>query len=182
MNQALVANQLKYARFARNLLAMMLVLAMIAIAALSIHISRQTNQVVLVPSRVSDGMVARGAVDIQYLEQLAKDAVTSLYQLTPTSLGEGRTVIERVSSGANRSALLSHFDEIAKDIEQRKLSTVWRTIKLTTNLTALTVDVEGEFSTYVRNNFASAETRTIRITFGPEGASARVIGIESLEN
>lgn len=181
MNQSLVSTQLKFARYARNLLAVLLVLSVVANAALSIHISRQTNQVVLVPSRVSDGMVARGALDIQYLEQLAKDTVSSLYQLTPTTLSEGRGVIERVSAGENRSALLSHFDAIAKDIEQRKLSTVWRTVRLTTNLDALTVDVEGTFSTYVRNNFASEETRTIRVTFGPEGASARVIGIESLE-
>lgn len=181
MNQSLVANQLKFARFGRNLLAIMLVVSVVSNAALAVHISRQTNQVVLVPSRVADGMVARGSVNVQYLEQLAKDAVTSLYQLTPTTLGEGRGVIERVASGKTRSALLTHFDDIAKDIEQRKLSTVWRTNRLSTNLDALTVDVEGEFSTYVRNNFASAETRTIRVLFAPEGASARISGIESLE-
>ena len=181
MNQALVSSQLRFARFARNLLALLLAMSIVANAALAIHISRQTNSVILVPSVVSDGMVARGSLDVAYLEQLAKDAVMSLYQLTPTTLGEGRAVIERVSSGETRSELLGHFDAIAKDIGSRKLSTVWRTVRLTTNLDALTVDVEGEFSTYVRNNFASSESRTIRVTFGPEGASAWVIGIESLE-
>lgn len=181
MNQALVSRQLKSARFARNIVAFLLAISIVANAALATHISRQTNSVVLVPSVVSDGMVARGTLDVSYLEQLAKDAVMSLYQLTPNTLGEGRAVIERVSSGETRSALLAHFDAIAKDIEARKLSTVWRTVRLTTDLDALTVDVEGEFATYVRNNFASSETRTIRVVFGPEGASARVIGIESLE-
>lgn len=182
MNNALVIKQLKAARFARNALAIVTVLLVCSNAALSVHISRQTNQVVLVPSRVADGMVARGSVNVPYLEQLAKDAVLSLYQLTPTTLKDGRSVIERVASGSTRTALLTHFDQIAKDIDARNLSTVWRTIRLSTDLDALTVDVEGDFSTYVRNNFASSEVRVIRVTFAPEGASARIVGIESLES
>lgn len=166
----------------RNILGILLVASVISNAALSVHMARQTNQVVLVPSVVSTGMVARGTVDVSYLEQLAKDVVSALYQVTPSTLGEGRAVLERVSAGAQRANILQHFDETAQDIRDRRLSTVWRHEQLVTDFDALTVDITGQFSTYVGTNFASEQKRTIRVRFGHEGASARVIGIESLEN
>lgn len=176
-----VTKQLSNARFMRNLLFVILSASIISQAAMSVHMARQTNQVVLTPSIVADGMVARGAVNVPYLEALAKDVVSSLYQVTPTTLGEGRAIIERVASGAARDALLVSFDATAKDIQERQLSTVWRTEKFTTDLAALTVDVSGEFSTYVGTNFASKQHRIIRVSFGREGASARVVGIETVE-
>jgi len=177
-----VTKQLSNARWMRNVLFVLLGASVLSQAAMSVHMARQTNQVVLTPSIIADGMVARGAVNVPYLEALAKDVVISLYQVTPTTLGEGRAVIERVSAGDVRAALLESFDATAKDIEERRLSTVWRTEKFATDLSSMSVDVSGEFSTYVGTNFASKQNRTIRVSFGREGASARVIGIETVEN
>jgi len=176
-----LSKQLSNARFMRNILFFLLGASVVSQAAMSVHMARQTNQVVLTPSIVADGMVARGAVNVPYLEAIAKDVVTSLYQVTPTTLGEGRAVIERVASGSTRDALLKSFDATAQDIIDRRLSTVWRTEQFTTDMNALTVDVSGEFTTYVGNNFASKQQRTIRVTYRHEGASVRVIAIETVE-
>ena len=49
----------------------------------------QSNQVVLVPTTVSDGMVARGAVDKGYVEALALDAVYAMYNSSPRTVHYG---------------------------------------------------------------------------------------------
>lgn len=182
MTPSNVSREITQARWMRNILFVLLVLSVTSNAALSVHMARQTNQVVLVPSVVSDGMVARGKIDVSYLEQLAKDVVSSLYQVTPSTLGEGRSVLERVASSGQRADILKQYDETAQDIKDRGLSTVWRHEKLSTDFDNLTVDITGQFETYVGTSFASEQKLTIRVRFGREGASARVIGIESLEN
>ena len=46
----------------------------------------------LVPSRVSDGMVAVGAVDARFVEALALDAVYAFYNVSPETASYGRRV------------------------------------------------------------------------------------------
>lgn len=137
----------------------------------------ESNQVVLVPSTVSDGMVARGAVDKGYVEALALDAVYAMYNSSPRSLHYGRSVLERLSGPAERAAILDTYDRIAKDISERKISTVFFPRKIEHNFASYEVVVEGDLATYLETTQVTREDRRILIRFKPQAGSIRLAAI-----
>ena len=62
--------------------------------------------VVLVPSTVTDGMVAYGGVDTRYIEAIAKDTVYTLYNVAPGGTDYAEQVIARVATAASRQPIL----------------------------------------------------------------------------
>ncbi|OUS06292.1 hypothetical protein A9Q96_09965 [Rhodobacterales bacterium 52_120_T64] len=172
---------LKNARAARNGLAVIVLLMIAANVMLSIKLVQTSNQVVLVPSKISDGMVARGAVDRRYMEALALDTVYAMYTVSPSTVEYGRTVIERVSSARRRAALLDQFDDNATDIRERRISTVFFVEKLEYNFANLQVVVVGRLGTYLETTKVNEEHRSILLTFEEEGSSVRLSKVERLE-
>lgn len=137
----------------------------------------QSNQVVLVPTTVSDGMVARGAVDKGYVEALALDAVYAMYNSSPRSLHYGRSVLERLSDPAERAAILATYDRIGRDITERKISTVFFPRKIEHNFADYEVLVEGDLATYLETTQVTREARRILIRFKPQAGSVRLAAI-----
>lgn len=172
---------LKNARAARNGLAIVALLMIGANVLLAIKLVQTSNQVVLVPSKISDGMVARGAVDRRYMEALALDAVYAMYTVSPHTVDYGRTVVERVSSARRRSALLDQFDDNATDIRERRISTVFFVEKLEYNFGKLQVVVMGRLGTYLETTKVHEEHREILLTFEEEGSSVRLAKVEKME-
>lgn len=162
--------------------AIVLFLVMLAAnVALSVRAYTETNQVVLVPTNVSDGMVSRGAVDKRYIEALALDAVYGLYNASPESLDYGRQVIERLASVQQRSKLLRQYDEVAGDMRERNISTVFLTGEIRHNLPGLEVVVQGNLQTFVDTVLISTEERQIMLRFVTEAGSVRLAGIHRVE-
>jgi conjugal transfer pilus assembly protein TraE len=133
MEFAALDRSVRTARRGRNLAVVLLVTMIGANALLGLRLLNQSNQVVLIPTQVSDGMVARGAVDKRYVEALALDAVYAMYNATPETLDYGRQVLDRLSSLRERSAILDQYDRIATDMRERKISTVFFPEKLEHN-------------------------------------------------
>ncbi|WP_081285302.1 TraE/TraK family type IV conjugative transfer system protein [Tritonibacter mobilis] len=144
---------------------------------LSAKMYSQSNQVVLVPTVVSDGMVARGAVDKGYVEALALDAVYSMYNSSPKNLSYGRSVLERLSGPAERASILDSYDRIAKDITERKISTVFFPRKIEHNFAEYEVVVEGDLVTYLETTQVTREDRRILVRFKPQAGSVRLAAI-----
>ena len=71
---------------ARNALLVTLLVMITANGLLALRIFNQSNQVVLIPTHIADGMVARGAVDKRYIEALTLDAIYALYNVSPNAL------------------------------------------------------------------------------------------------
>jgi conjugal transfer pilus assembly protein TraE len=136
MEFAALDRSVRTARRGRNLAVVLLVTMIGANALLGLRLLNQSNQVVLIPTQVSDGMVARGAVDKRYVEALALDAVYAMYNATPETLDYGRQVLDRLSSLRERSAILDQYDRIATDMRERKISTVFFPEKLEHNYAA----------------------------------------------
>ncbi|MEM9128305.1 MAG: TraE/TraK family type IV conjugative transfer system protein, partial [Pseudomonadota bacterium] len=109
----------------------------------------QSNQVVLIPSTIKDGMVARGAVDKAYVEALAMDAVYAMYNTSPETVRYGRTSLERMTGPAERPAILDKYDRITDDAIERKISTVFFPRKMEMNFGTYEVVVEGDLATYL---------------------------------
>jgi conjugal transfer pilus assembly protein TraE len=137
MEFAALDRSVRTARRGRNLAVVLLVTMIGANALLGLRLLNQSNQVVLIPTQVSDGMVARGAVDKRYVEALALDAVYAMYNATPETLDYGRQVLDRLSSLRERSAILDQYDRIATDMRERKISTVFFPEKLEHNYARL---------------------------------------------
>lgn len=137
----------------------------------------QSNQVVLVPTVVSDGMVARGAVDKGYVEALALDAVYAMYNSSPRTIVYGRSVLERLSGPAERASILETYDRISKDIVERKISTVFFPRKIEHNFSQFEVVVEGDLATYLETTQVTREDRRILIRFKPQAGSVRLAAI-----
>jgi conjugal transfer pilus assembly protein TraE len=150
-------------------------------ALLGIRLFTQTNQVVLVPTNVSDGMVARGASDKRYIEALALDAVYGLYNASPASLDYGRAVIERIASVSERNNLLRHYDDVATDIRERDISTVFFPRQIEHNIDNLEVVVEGDLQTYLNTVLISVEPRRVLLSFVAEAGSVRLFRVSRLE-
>lgn len=181
MNVSVLSRKMKAAQRARNLLAVFLGLSIAANFALSYRISQTDSQVVLVPSRVSDGMVARGAADIRYIEALSLDAVYAMYTVSPATIRYGRDVIERIAAAPDRARLLAAYDDIADDIRLRRISTVFRPGRIGHDLERLQITVDGTLATYLDTTEVTNGPRRLLLTFVEEGASIRLSRIELLE-
>lgn len=181
MNFDTLSRKMKAAQMARNVLAVLLSVSVTGNALQSWRIAQENTQVVIIPSRVSDGMVARGAADIRYIEAVALDAVYAMYTVSPQTLSYGRTVIERVSAAADRARLLEQYDSVADDIRLRRISTVYRPEKIEHNLERLQVAVVGSLATYLDTTEITTAPRRILLTFVEEGASIRLSRVELTE-
>lgn len=181
MNFQVLNTQLRRARQGRNATAALLVAMIVANVGLSIRLAVQNDQVVLVPTRVSDGMVARGSVDVRYMEALALDAVYAMYTTSPNTTSYGRAVVERVAAASQRGELVEQFDEVARDIIERKISTVFFPDRIEHNPAALQIIVYGELGTYLETMQVAREARSILLTFVQEGAGVRLARIERLK-
>lgn len=181
MNFDTLSRKMKAAQMARNGLAVLVLVSVATNALLALRISQENTQIVLVPSRVADGMVARGAADIRYIEAVALDAVYAMYTVSPQTLSYGRTVIERVSAAADRARLLEQYDSVGDDIRLRRISTVFRPEKIEHNLAQLQVAVVGSLATYLDTTEITTAPRRILLTFVQEGSSIRLSRVELTE-
>ncbi len=167
MEFAALDRSVRTARRGRNLAVVLLVTMIGANALLGLRLLNQSNQVVLIPTQVSDGMVARGAVDKRYVEALALDAVYAMYNATPETLDYGRQVLDRLSSLRERSAILDQYDRIATDMRD--------------NYATYEIVVDGFLKTYVETTFVTSERRRILLRFVPQAGSVRLAAITRLE-
>jgi len=181
MDFLVMQRQLRAARRGRMAFGMTLGLMIAINGLLAAKLYFTSNQVVLVPSSLSDGMVARGAVDRRYMEALSLDAVYALYNVSPNTLSYGRQVIERVASVMERNSLLRRYDEVAEDIRDREISTVFAVERIEHNPEALEVIVEGRLQTFLDTVLVSIERRRIQLAFVLEAGSVRLAGINRLQ-
>lgn len=180
MNHERLLRQLRNARLQRSLFALGLCVMIVSNLFLVGSYTQVQRTTVLVPSRVSDGMVAVGAVDARFVEALAMDAVYAFYNASPETSAYGRRVVERLSSFRERSSLLEAYDSVATDIRERRISTVFYPDKVDHELDGLTLYVSGHIATFIETKFVSREPRRLKLTFVEEAASVRLASI-SLE-
>ncbi|WP_171182245.1 TraE/TraK family type IV conjugative transfer system protein [Ruegeria sp. HKCCD8929] len=140
-----------------------------------------SDQAILTPTHVRDGMVARGSVDKAYVEALALDTVYAMYNMSPNTIQYGRASLERLSGPVERAGILELYDRIAEDIRARKISTVFRPVKIEHNFEAYEVVVDGYLATYLETTQVSQEERRILVRFRPQAGSVRVSFIGKLE-
>lgn len=179
MNPQNLSRALKQARRALVVAVVCAVMLLAGNTLLAAKIYSQSNQVVLVPTTVSDGMVARGAVDKGYIEALSLDAVYAMYNTSPKTIQFGRNVLERLSGPAERAKILDAYDRISTDITERKISTVFFPRKIEHNFSTYEVVVEGVLGTYLETTQITRQDRRILIRFKPQAGSVRLsfIGI-----
>lgn len=168
-------------RTQRNVAAAIAGVMLASNAFLAFEVNSRSNQVVLVPTNVADGMVARGAFDKRYVESLALDAIYGLYNATPSTTDYGRDVLARIAAVKERNGLLARYDEIANDMREREISTVFFPHTIEHNLDRLEVLVEGDLQTFVNTVPISSEPRRILLGFVPEAGSIRLSFINSVE-
>ena len=168
-------------RTQRNLAATVAIALLVANGFLAFDISRRSDQVILLPTTVSDGMVARGAFDKRYVEALALDAVYNLYNASPANESYGRMALGRLAAVRDRNTLLMKFDEIAQDMRDRDISTVFYPRSIEHNLERLEVVVDGDLQTFVNTVPISTEPRRLLLGFVPEAGSVRLSFVNILE-
>lgn len=168
------SRQLRAARGTRNVF-IVIALAQLAIIVMLVGSYTQIKRTtVLVPSRISDGMVAAGAVDSRYVESLALDAVYAFYNVSPETAAYGRIVVERLSSLRDRPRLLDAFDAVAKDIRERRISTTFFPERVDHDMMGLRVVVTGNLATFIETQRVTREQRVITLTFVEEASSVRL--------
>lgn len=181
MDVLVLQKRLRSAQISRLVFAGLSLLMLTMNVALTVKLFNTSNQVVLVPTSVTDGMVARGAVDVRFVEALALDATYALYNASANNLSYGRSVIERLASTGNRHKLLKRFDEVADDIRGRDISTVFKTRAIEHNRDELSLTVKGYLTTYLNNQYVTTEERWIHLQFVVEAGSARLAAISRRE-
>jgi len=169
-----LARQLRSARSQRNFLSITGIIQLVIILMLVVSYTQVQRTTVLIPSRVSDGMVAAGAVDSRYVESLALDAVYAFYNVSPETASYGRRVVERLSSLRDRPRLLDAFDTVSDDIRERRISTTFFPEKLEHDLDGLRVVVTGSLATFIETQRVSREPRIITLVFVEEASSVRL--------
>jgi conjugal transfer pilus assembly protein TraE len=152
----------------------LLLVANLMLAGAYTQVQRTT---VLIPSRISDGMVAAGAVDKRYVESLALDAVYAFYNVSPETASYGRKVVERLSSLRDRPQLLEAFDAVGEDIRERRITTTFFPERIDHDIDGLTVVVTGSLSTFIETHRVSRQSRVVTLKFVQEASSVRLSGM-----
>lgn len=166
--------QLRAARWQRSVFAVLALLLLVSNLFLVGSFTQVQRTTVLVPSRVSDGMVAVGAVDARFVEALALDAVYAFYNVSPETASYGRRVVERLASLRDRPSLLDAFDTVSNDIRQRRISTTFFPETVEHELTGLRVIITGSLATFIETQRVSREPRIVTLTFVEEASSVRL--------
>ena len=168
------ARQLRSSRGTRNLFIIISLVQLAVIVMLVGSYTQIQRTTVLVPSRISDGMVAAGAVDSRYVESLALDAIYAFYNVSPETAAYGRRVVERLSSVRDRPRLLDAFDAVAEDIRERRISTTFFPERLDHDLDGLRIVGTGNLSTFIETQRVTREERVITLIFVEEASSVRL--------
>ena len=174
MTPAAMGRQLKSARRQRSLFLGTTLILLVIVLLLAGTMSQVQRTTVLLPSRISDGMVAVGAVDNRYVEALALDAIYAFYNTSPANAAYGRRVVERLGSLRDRPALLESYDAVAEDIRQRRISTVFYVEKLELDRDTLKVRAVGSLATFIETERVSIEPRVVTVSFVEEASSVRL--------
>lgn len=174
MRPASLFQRYRAAQRQRNVLALCAVLLIIATCALSLRVASGFNQTVLLPTRVGDGMVAKGAVDRAYIEALALDTAQAMFTIHASTLDYDRQTLERVAHPSNRARLLEEFDAQAQIITDRKISTVFDSNQLTTDLSELRVIIDGFLTTYLDKMQIERAPKQVIVGFERQAGSVRV--------
>lgn len=181
MNTIQVQQKYKSAISQRNALFAMTLILLFLVSMLVFTVMSQKTRVVLVPSRVSDGMVALGAQDNRYIEAIALDVVYAMFNVTPASLRHNRAVIERVTSAQQREGVLAVFDDTSKDFERRNITTAFFPVSIAYELSSKRVRIEGQIKTFLNTTLVSVETKVLAVYFSEEAGSYRVSGIHEIK-
>ena len=181
MNTIQVQQKYKSAVNQRNALFATTILQLLLMVMLVVTLMSQKTQVVLIPSRVTDGMVALGAQDNRYIEAIGLDVVYAMFNVTPSSLRHNRAVIERVTSAQQREVVLGVFDETSKDFKRRNITTAFFPVSITYELSLNRVRIEGQIKTFLNTTMVSVETKELAVYFSEEAGSYRVSGIHEIK-
>lgn len=181
MEFAALDRSLRTARRSRNIFALFTSVLLAIVLMLAVTLTKTTRTTVLVPTTISDGMVASGTVDMRYVEALALDAVYAFYNTSPNTTDRAREVVERLSSTRDRAALLEAFDKIASDIRARKITTVFFVSRLETNLDGMRIEVVGSLRTFIETKLITSKPVRVRVSLVREASSARLAAMEVVE-
>ena len=162
----------------RNFLAICCVLLLTANVFLSSALNTTKRTTVLVPTRISDGMVSNGNVDMRYVEAIALDAVYSFYNASPNTSDYGRKAIERIASTRDRPDLLEAFDEVAKDIRDRRLTTTFFVSSIDHDWSKSQIVVHGYLTTFIETKSIDRVQKSVRLGFIEEASSVRLASME----
>lgn len=182
MHEQYAQAELKNARAARNVFAVLSVLCAIAVVALVGLLWKQETKIVLTPTFIPSGTVAVGAeVDGKYLEGLARDAMYSILNVSPEATDYARDALARIAAPDSRTKIITIWDDILLDVRKREISTAFYPAIFNVNTTALSVVVDGDLLTFLGSTMIAREKRRYQIAFKVVNGSARIADISGLE-
>lgn len=180
MNPARLERQYRSAQLQRNALMGVLIATLAIIFMQSVAMSRQKQSVVLIPSRVTDGMVALGAFDTRYIESIAMDTIYALFNVSQGTNDYSRTVLQRVTAADQLEEVLRVWETSVQDYDRRKISTTFLPHSIKYELEQDRVLVTGDLRTFIGNVMVSNTTKVTAVYFTREAGSYRVSGIQEV--
>ena len=175
-----VQRQYKSSQMQRNIIAIIALSLLLIIGVQAIALAKQRRSVVLIPSHVSDGMVAYGARDTRYIEAIALDTIYALFNVSPGSMEYSRLVLERVSAAAQREEVMKIWEKSTEDYVMRKISTTFLPHKIEYQLVSDRAVITGDLRTFIGNTMVNRVEKQIAVFFTPEAGSYRVSGIQEI--
>ncbi len=172
--------QFRSVQLQRNALMALIVGTLSIIFMQSIAMSRQKQSVVLVPSHVSDGMVAVGARDTRYIEAIALDTIYALFNVSQGTTEYSRNVLHRVTAADQLQEVLAIWETSIEDYQRRKISTTFLPLSIEYQLNLDRVLVRGDLRTFIGNTMVSNSEKITAVYFTQEAGSYRVSGIQEI--
>lgn len=180
MNPIELTKQHRSVQLQRNTLLALFAATLCIIFMQSVAMSRQKQSVVLIPSRVSDGMVAVGALDTRYIEAIALDTIYALFNVSQGTTDYSRIVLQRVTSADQRQAVMRIWETSIQDYQRRNISTTFLPLSIEYQLNLDRVLVRGDLRTFIGNTMVSNDAKTTAVYFTQEAGSYRVSGIQEI--
>lgn len=163
----------------RNRLLIGLVVATMVIVIQAMVLLLKDTIVVVTPSVISqEYSISDRHVSRHYLEDMSRDVITTLLNLTPKNVGYMTDTVLKMVHPSAYGKVKKELLAMQEDVVVRKVSTVFYPISM--HVEELTVTIEGDFYTFIGSQLANQQRRTFAITYDYTGAKLTIGGFREI--
>lgn len=137
--------------------------------------------VVVTPSVISkEYTITDRAVSKNYLEDMSRDVITTLFNLTPKNVSYMTETVLQMVHPSSYGKVKKELAAIQEDVIVRKVSTVFYPVSMLVDDENLIVHVEGDFFTFIGSSMTNQKRRTFEIKYNYTGAKLTIGGFSEV--
>lgn len=160
MEKQVLVNKIPALIRQRNIVAILLMVAIFSNLFLSIKLVGQDKTTIILPSKISGSYeLTSNKVNDVYLSDRANEIIRVILNITPSNLEQMYETILRTAPPSNHFALKTELTQLGKEIMKRNVSIAFFPTSTKVDVVNLTARIEGEFYSL----FGGSTSKSIKV-------------------